>query len=140
MHEMGVAEDILAVVLGVAQDHKVIRVRVRIGRLHAVLPESLRFSFQLASEETSATDALLEIEDVPASLRCQACGRTSAYQAPALNCRSCDSSDVQIASGDELLVEEVELEGHGTVKPESSGQEPLHTHLQEHVAQEHSHN
>lgn len=65
MHELGLAEGILAVVLDVAARERVERVRVSVGALQHVAPDSLRFNFELAAQETLAANAVLEVEIIP---------------------------------------------------------------------------
>jgi hydrogenase nickel incorporation protein HypA/HybF len=62
MHEMGLAEGILAVALDVAGAERIERVRVRVGELQRVAPESLRFCFELAAQDTAAANAVLEVD------------------------------------------------------------------------------
>ena len=64
MHELGLAEGILAVVLDVAARERVERVRVSVGELQRVVPDSLRFCFELAAQDTLASKAVLDVEIV----------------------------------------------------------------------------
>lgn len=64
MHEMGLAEGILAVCLPIAGDRPVVRVVVSVGEEQAVSADSLAFSFELIADGTSATGALLEVRIV----------------------------------------------------------------------------
>lgn len=64
MHELGLAEGILAVVLDVAERERVERVRVSVGALQRVVPDSLRFCFELAAQDTLASKAVLDVEVV----------------------------------------------------------------------------
>jgi hydrogenase nickel incorporation protein HypA/HybF len=61
VHELGVALEVLDIVTRGAAGRSVRRVVVEVGELTAVLPDALAFSFQLASEGTSAAGAELEI-------------------------------------------------------------------------------
>lgn len=135
MHEMALAEGILEVVLDIAQSRPVKSVHLQVGTLHAVVPESLEFSFQLVAQDTPAAEALLHIRNVEAVFDCKQCGEVTALGAPPFNCGSCGSSDVMISAGDELLVDAIELED-GTLieKPVSADTELIEDHLKEHVA------
>lgn len=121
MHEMALAEAILAVVRDVAQDHRVRCVRLRVGALQQVVPDTLRFCFLLAAQDTPAAAAHLELQEVPARLRCQRCGAEETAQALVLLCPRCGASEVQLIAGDELLVDGVELEDGWRYRP---GAEP----------------
>jgi hydrogenase nickel incorporation protein HypA/HybF len=121
MHEMALAEGVLAVVLEVAEGEPVRRIQLRVGRLQAVVPESLQLCFQLAAEDTVAAQAKLELNDVPACLRCYRCGRESQLEAPPFNCHHCGASEIEIVAGDELLVDGVELDSGWRYRPGAEG-------------------
>lgn len=61
MHELGMAEGILNVVLEISGDQRVQRVVVRAGAMQAIDPDSLAFSFQLLADETRAAGAALQV-------------------------------------------------------------------------------
>ena len=109
MHEIGLCEGVLAVALDAACGEQVTRVRIRAGQLQAVVPEVFSQSWELVSEGTQAAGSRLELYEVPARVRCRSCGEeTQAVTAPAA-CRRCGSPDFELAGGDELVVEEVEV-------------------------------
>jgi hydrogenase nickel incorporation protein HypA/HybF len=122
MHEMALAEGILAVVLDAADGEKVRRVCLQVGKLLMVVPDSLQFSFQLAADGTPAAGAVLEMEEVPARWRCKQCAAESAPDLQPLHCQSCGAFAVEVVSGDELLVDTVELEKGVTIRRRSPGQ------------------
>ena len=64
MHELGLALEVLDIVTRRAAGASIKRVVVEIGALAAVLPDALAFSFQLASEGTSAAGAELQIVEL----------------------------------------------------------------------------
>jgi hydrogenase nickel incorporation protein HypA/HybF len=64
MHELGLAMEVVDIVTRRAAGKVVRRVVVEVGALAAVLPAALAFSFQLASEGTSAEGAALEIVEL----------------------------------------------------------------------------
>ncbi len=65
MHEAGLVQGVLEVVLEVAGDQPVDRARVRIGQRHAVEPESFELYWRMLSEDTGAADARLELVAAP---------------------------------------------------------------------------
>ena len=109
MHEIGLCEGVLGVALEAAAGEPVRRVRVRVGRLQAVVPEVFDQSWMLVSEGTAADGSRLELVEVAILVRCRACGQETEAPQPPLACRHCGSPDVQVVTGDELVVEEVEL-------------------------------
>jgi hydrogenase nickel incorporation protein HypA/HybF len=134
MHEMGLAEGILAVVLDAAEGQKVRRIRLQIGNLQMVVPDSLEFSFQLVARDTPAAEAVLEIKEVPARFRCNQCEVVSEFNHPPYMCSHCGASDVEFISGNQVLVDEVELEdGIILRRIEVDADEILEEHLKEHA-------
>jgi hydrogenase nickel incorporation protein HypA/HybF len=61
MHELAIAHAIVEMVVEQAEGQRITRVVVEIGKLAAVLPDALRFSFDVASEGTAAGGASLEV-------------------------------------------------------------------------------
>ncbi len=136
MHEMALAEGILAVVLDAAEGEPVRRVQLSVGVLQAVVPDSLQLCFQLAAAETVAADAVLELATVRARLRCRRCGAESELDGPPFNCHHCGASDVEITAGDELLVDAIELESGWLRRPEADEEVAVEvpaSHLAEHA-------
>jgi hydrogenase nickel incorporation protein HypA/HybF len=65
MHELAIVEDVIDRVSERAGGARVVRVVLEIGRLTAVLPDAVRFCFDLASEGTAAAGARLDIVETP---------------------------------------------------------------------------
>jgi hydrogenase nickel incorporation protein HypA/HybF len=121
--------------LDISQDNPVKAVRVQAGVLHAIVPESLEFSFQLATQDTPAAGAQLDIRKVDAVFQCGQCREVTAQASSPFNCPLCGSSDVTFIAGDELLVEAIELTDGTTIqRPMSADKELIHDHLHEHTA------
>ena len=134
MHEMALAEGILDVVLDIAQKNPVKTIRIQAGILHAIVPESLEFSFQLAAQDTTAAGAQLSIRKLDAVFQCGQCCEVTAQAAPPFNCSACGSADITFSAGDELLVEAIELTDGTTIqRPMSADKELIHDHLHEHT-------
>ena len=74
MHELALAQEILDVVAARSGGARVTRVVLEVGKLAAVLPDALRFCFDLAAEDTVARGASLEIVETPGRARCRGCG------------------------------------------------------------------
>ena len=59
MHELGITQEIVALVEDHARGRKVARVVVEIARLSSVLPDAVRFCFDLCAEGTVAETAAM---------------------------------------------------------------------------------
>ncbi len=60
MHELGITQDIIAIVADHVGDQRVRRVTVEIGRLAAVLPDAIRFCFDECAAGTCVEGAALD--------------------------------------------------------------------------------
>lgn len=109
VHEMSITQSLVAIALEHAQGRKVHRVIVEVGALSAVLPDALRFCFDVVSHGTLLEGAALEIREIPAAARCKQCGSEVAVAGYHGLC-SCGSRDLALVRGDELLLKSLELE------------------------------
>jgi hydrogenase nickel incorporation protein HypA/HybF len=110
MHELAIAESILAVVERHAAGRKVVEVEVSVGHLRQVVPSALEFAFELAGRGTVAEGATLVLEQVPPAGRCRGCGGRAAFAAFPFVCEGCGGWDIELTQGQELQVEALELE------------------------------
>jgi hydrogenase nickel incorporation protein HypA/HybF len=113
MHEMALAESILTTLQDQARQHDYARVRtvwLEIGPLASVEEESLRFSFDVVVRGTLADGARLEIETTPAQAWCLACSRSVAITGRFDSCPECGGHQLQMISGDELRIKELEVD------------------------------
>ncbi len=108
MHELSIAQSIVATVCERAGKRPVHSVRVRIGALTAVVPDAMQFCFALAVEGTVADGARLDIEHRPGTVHCRACGADTALRDVLLLC-PCGSADVAVTAGRELQIVSMEV-------------------------------
>ena len=110
MHELSVSSAIVDTAVRHAGGRRVLSVRVRLGELRQVVPDSLAFWFEFVSRETLCEGARLEQEVVPARLRCAPCDAEWQIEQPSFRCPTCGGADVAVTSGEELEVESIEIE------------------------------
>ena len=108
MHELAIAESVVASVLERTGDRHVSVVRLRIGRLAGVVPEALEFCFDLATAGTPLEGASLELAEEQGRAHCRTCGTDFEMEDPFLLC-DCGSADVALLSGRELSVTSVDV-------------------------------
>ncbi len=113
MHEMGIAMEIIDIAkASIPEDMKnapVKRVNIRVGKLSAVVPNSLNFCFEIAAKETPLSGAELNIEEVPVKASCKSCNHEWMIDSPVFKCPECDSSAINILSGRELDIVSIEV-------------------------------
>jgi hydrogenase nickel incorporation protein HypA/HybF len=110
MHELSIADAIVAIASRHAAGRRVVKVEVRVGHLRQVVPDALAFAFQLTAEGTPVAGAELELEEVPAAGCCRACGRESELEAFPLRCAGCGGLDLELTAGEELQVDSLVLD------------------------------
>jgi len=108
MHELVVAESIVAAVEEKVSTHRVASVRLQLGDLSGVVAEALRFCFDLCTEGTALEGAVLEIDEVPGLARCRGCGSELSIES-LLDLCSCGTADLELLAGQELRIKEVEV-------------------------------
>lgn len=108
MHELSICTSIARIVDQHADGHPVACVHLRVGHLRQVVPDTLRFSWDVVVEGTALAGSVLDIDHVPAVIECRACTTRTALSSPVFRC-ACGSTDVAVVSGDELLVTSLDL-------------------------------
>jgi hydrogenase nickel incorporation protein HypA/HybF len=105
MHEFGLAEGVLDAVRRRAAGRPVRSVRLRAGARHGVDAVSMSQAFRVVAQGTEAEGATLDLVTVPARLTCRSCGRSAQTFDVLARCPGCDTEAVDIAGGDELVLE-----------------------------------
>ncbi len=114
MHEAAIAQSLIEE-LGRLRDEGVFEgrlqsVRLRVGRLTAVVPDYLEFMFQVLCEGTDLEDVRLAMTEVEPRGRCLTCGVESRFDELGFLCTACGSADIELIAGRELLIESLEVE------------------------------
>jgi hydrogenase nickel incorporation protein HypA/HybF len=109
MHELGMCEGILDTALRRAAGRPVTRVRVRVGVLHRAVGPAMEQAFELVAAGTEAEGAELDLVVLPVRVACRACGAEREADELLIACPACGSGELDLAGGDELLLESIEL-------------------------------
>ena len=109
MHELSLSSAIVATVTKHAGGLPVSTVKLRVGVLRQVVPDSLEFYFDLVARDTICEGARLEQELVPGRMRC-ACSYEWNLDAPSFRCPLCGAGDAKVVSGEEFEVESIMVE------------------------------
>ncbi|MDF5722060.1 MAG: hydrogenase maturation nickel metallochaperone HypA [Rhizonema sp. PD37] len=109
MHELGITQNIVAIVAENAQDKKVKRVLLEIGKLSAIMPDAISFCFDICTLGTVLEGATLEILETPGLARCRQCNAEISLEKPFGSC-SCGSMQLDLIAGEELKIKEIEIE------------------------------
>jgi hydrogenase nickel incorporation protein HypA/HybF len=110
MHELSIATAVLNTALKHAGDRPVELVSLRVGGLRQVVPDSLRFYWEIVARGTACEGAELKLTEIGVRLRCLECAHDWEATIPAFRCPRCTSAQVTIVAGEELEVDYIEVE------------------------------
>ena len=113
MHELSICEGIVQVLEEQAAAQSYDRVKtvwLEIGPLAGIELEALRFSFPIASRDTLASDARLEIIETRGEAWCLACSRTVQIAQRYDPCPYCGGHQLPVTGGEEMRIKELEVE------------------------------
>ena len=86
MHELGITQEIIDIAAAKAAGALVRRIVIEIGKLSAVLPDAIRFCFEVCREGTALAEAELEILELPGRARCRVCAADVVLDRPFGRC------------------------------------------------------
>jgi hydrogenase nickel incorporation protein HypA/HybF len=121
MHELSVCQALVQQLESISAANgggAVELIRLRVGPLSGVEAELLRRAFPLAAAGSIADGAELVIEAAPVTVQCNACGARTEAKPNRMLCGACNSFRVRTVSGDEMLLESVELAAAGATVAE----------------------
>lgn len=112
MHELSISNALLEQVACLVAQHGaagVSLITLRLGPLSGVEPQLLRAAYMQSRTETFAEDADLVIVTATVRIFCQECAAIGDATPDRLTCGTCGSSHTRLLSGDEMLLESVDL-------------------------------
>jgi hydrogenase nickel incorporation protein HypA/HybF len=109
MHELSIADALLAIVAEHSDGRRATRVDVEVGHLRQVVPSALSFAFELLAKDTSAEGAELCLHEIPVRARCRPCGAVTRQDRFPMGCAACHGTDLEIVTGEELRVVSLEV-------------------------------
>ena len=112
MHELAVCKALVTQVTEIARRRaaRVSAVHVGIGPLAGIEPHLLEQAYPFASAGTAAAGSRLMVALMPLRVRCSHCGAESAPPLDRLRCEACGDWQTELLSGDEMLLQSVELD------------------------------
>ncbi len=113
MHELSICEGIIQLIdeQAVAQNFQSVeKVSLEIGKLAGIELEALKFGFDVVIKGTVAEKAKLEIIQVEGMGWCMPCEKNVSVNELFDACPECGSHQIQITSGNEMRVKELEVD------------------------------
>jgi hydrogenase nickel incorporation protein HypA/HybF len=113
MHEMSIAMSMIEIVREEMRkcDAKILRsVRLNIGKMSAIVPDALSFCFEVITKGTEMEGARLMMDVIPLKGYCHTCESEFGIKDYVFACPSCGGTSIEIISGRELAVVEIEVD------------------------------
>ncbi len=112
MHEMSIAQSLVDILKEemVKNNARVLKsVRLNVGQMSAVVPDSLSFCFEVITKETELEGAELVMEVIPLEGLCKECKETFEIKDYAFQCPHCGSKEIETIAGQDLSIVEIEV-------------------------------
>lgn len=113
MHELKIAEELIGIVLQVAEEEnlkKVTKVNIQFGKMIMIVPEIFHSVFLGAVRGTIAKTAKLNLEILPVKFQCKKCHEETEIEDLLFVCPLCGSNDLEMIQGRETVIESIEGE------------------------------
>jgi hydrogenase nickel incorporation protein HypA/HybF len=113
MHEVSIMQSTLDIAIEQASGRKakkILGLSMRVGQLSGVVPEALRFAFDVLTQGTIAEGASLDVELVSVVCYCSACEKQFDAADMFCECPRCHQTSIQIVRGRELQLKAIEVE------------------------------
>ncbi len=113
MHEFSIVSSIFSIIEDVARENNLTsidKVSLTIGKMRQVVPVAMEMAFEAITKGTIAEEALLEMEFLPIVMQCKSCSHKFDVEENVYICPSCDSAQLEMLQGQELLLKNIEGE------------------------------
>jgi hydrogenase nickel incorporation protein HypA/HybF len=108
MHELFIAEALAKSIIGSLPENirptAVKRAYLQVGKLEAVVPESLIFMFNSIKAEFGLNQASLSICEIEVNCHCLDCKQQFALEAPIFICPHCGSVKIEVIQGRGIIL------------------------------------
>ena len=118
MHELSIVSSIvetvtetLAALPDAQKGARVLEVRLRVGALASVIPESLEFCWGIVSDGTQLEGSRLVVNMLPVVVHCDSCGQDAELEGvQSFRCPKCGEPCSDMRQGRELEIDSIEIE------------------------------
>ena len=113
MHEMSIAQSLVDVIKDEMRkaDARILRtVRLSIGQMTAIVPDSLSFCFEVITAETELQGARLVMDIIPLMGYCRTCEKEFEIKEYDFTCPTCGDHKIETLGGQELSIVEIEVD------------------------------
>ncbi len=117
MHEMSLTTELLSIVRQEMEKHgatRLLSITVKHGQLSQVVPDAMRFAFEVQTKDTDMEGAELRMVETPLLIRCWSCQHEFTPPNPNMlynPCPKCgEEFGHEVVTGKELYLETIEAE------------------------------
>jgi hydrogenase nickel incorporation protein HypA/HybF len=113
MHEMSIAQSLVDILQEEMATHGAATlrsVRLSIGEMSAIVPESLSFCFEIIVQGTPLEGAKLLMDRIPLKGHCPSCEKIFEIKDFVFVCPACGNTAIETIEGQELSIVEMEVE------------------------------
>ena len=111
MHELGLISAMVKSIEAIVKEqnlHEVRKIVLEVGELSGVVPHYMEACYPAAVYKTFMENTVLELETIPGMVRCRDCGREFNAMAQDFHCPDCQSQNMEILSGNDVLIKEID--------------------------------
>lgn len=109
MHELSICGAIIDTVSEHAKGQPIGQVNLSIGHFRQIVPDTLQYCWNIRTDGTDLDGCMLSIRSIAAVIVCGECATSTTLDDPILRCGSCGSSNATMTSGDEFVIESIDL-------------------------------
>ena len=112
MHEAGIAESLLEIIIEHAhrQNATPVRANVTCGEFSGINVDALTFAFEAIAENTVCRDLKLVVELKPVQARCGQCAKIFKFELGEPKCPDCGSENYELLPEEPMMLEEIEFQ------------------------------
>lgn len=114
MHELAIVKNLIKIVhmeyLKGSYNTEIIKIIFIVGKMNAIIPESLKLNFKIAKNNYDyMKNTELIIEEKPIIIKCRDCNEEKEINEPNFLCQKCGSGSLEIIQGKEMFVASFDL-------------------------------
>ncbi len=110
---MAITQSILDISKKVGEEHgakRIKEVRIKVGEYSGVVPQCVRYYFDVISKGTICEGAVLNIMKLPVKIYCNNCNEEFEISRYHVKCPKCAGTDIKMTQGREFYIESLEVE------------------------------
>jgi hydrogenase nickel incorporation protein HypA/HybF len=108
MHELSIVEQVVDLAAERAGGAQIRKLSLEIGKLSTVMPDAVRFCFEIATEGTVLAGAELDIVEKDGLAKCRGCGADVVLERP-LGRSACGGIDLEWVTGMQVRILTMEV-------------------------------